>query len=166
MKRPLNLKKRYITLLEVLIAFVLIVLCILPLIYPHVAIYKSQNRLVKQIELDHAVNLLYAKILEKLYLNSIRWGDIESRVFSIDEPMLKEAGFNHSLHYIGSYNFFEEKPLFKPKKKGAPLSVHLLTLTFNFLPKEYENATDEIKKDKTLKYKYEVFVARDLRANP
>ena len=145
-------------------AFVLIVLCILPLIYPHVAIYKTQNQFIKKIELDHVVNLLYAQVLEKLYLNSIRWNDFENRVFTVDQAMLNEIEFHHSFPFIGSFNFFEDKPRFKPKKKGAPsLPIHLYILTFNFLPMEFENASDKIKEDKTLKYKYEVFLARDLR---
>ena len=71
-----EVKKRYVSLLEVLIAFALIVLCVLPLIYPHVAMFKSQKAFIRKVELDHVVNLLYAKILEKLYMNSIPWQEL------------------------------------------------------------------------------------------
>jgi hypothetical protein len=159
------LRKHFQSLLEVLIAFVLIVLCILPLVYPHVAMYQSQMRFIREIELDHVVNLLYAKVLEKLYMNSISWNSLEQQVFPIDTALLNEIQFDRPLHYIGSYNFFEAKPRFKPKKKGAPLSIYLYHLTFNFLPKEFEKSPEEIKKKKTIKYQYDVFIVRDLRGS-
>ncbi len=164
-KKKIFFKRRFQSLLEVLIAFTLIVLCIFPLISPHVAMYRSQIKFIKQIELDHAINLLYAKILEKLYMNSIAWSDLDHRIFPIDTTVLNEIAFDHPLPYIGSYNFFEIKPRFKPKKKHVPLSIYLYTLTFNFLPKEFEKSPADIKEKKTLKYQYDVFIIRDLRAS-
>jgi hypothetical protein len=71
-----KVQRRHQSLLEVLIAFALIALCVLPLIYPHVAIYKAQNKFARKLELDHVVNLLYGKVLEKLYMNTIPWADL------------------------------------------------------------------------------------------
>ena len=71
--------RRHSLLLEVLISFAIIALCILPLLYPHVYILKSQQEMIRTVELDHVVNLIYASTLEKLYLNQIPWDTIESK---------------------------------------------------------------------------------------
>src|SRR5690349_12587266 len=102
--------KRPVVLLEVLIAFALVVLCALPLIYPHVFILKSEKAFVASIELDHAVNLLFANCLEKLYQNQIAWHQIESgKETTIESSLLEESGFNGYLPFNGTYKFVEEK---------------------------------------------------------
>ncbi len=160
----LILKRHFQSILEVLIAFVLIVLCILPLIYPHVEMYKSELRFLKKIELDHSVNLIYAKILENLYMNTYLWSDLDHRIYEIDQELLKNSHIEEKLNYIGTYNFFEEKPRFKPKDKSAPLTIYLYKLTLNFVPAEWAKSSLEERAKHTLKYQYDVFVVRDLRS--
>ena len=164
-------KKRHQSLLEVLIAFALVALCVLPLIYPHVAMFKAQNTFIRKVDLDHVVNLLYAKILEKLYMNSIPWNDIEQTVFPVDAGLLGEIQYDKPLYFSGSYNFSEPwpvtdpkypYPVFKPNTPG-PYSLYLFKLTFNFLPQEFAKATDEVKQQNNIKYQYNVFVVRDQR---
>jgi hypothetical protein len=149
-------------LLEVLIAFALVAMCVLPLIYPHVAMLKSQNAFIRKVELDHTVNLIYARVLEKLYANTIPWGELGQTVFPVDNALLNEIPYQKPFYFIGSYNFFEVPPRFKPKDPGD-YSLYLYKLTFNFLPVEYAKASDEVKKKQALKYQYDVFVVRDLR---
>jgi len=156
-------KRRHQSLLEVLIAFALIVLCVLPLIYPHVAIYKAQNTFVRKIELDHVVNLLYGRVLEKLYMNTIPWNDLAQTTFHVDGELLKEVQFNKPFYFTGSYNFFETPSKFKPKKPEN-YSLHLYKLTFNFVPIEFAKGSNDVKESNLIKYQYDVFVVRDLRA--
>lgn len=160
----ISLRRRHQSLLEVLIAFALIALCVLPLIYPHVAIYKAQNKFVHRLELDHAVNLLYGKVMEKLYMNTISWADLTQTTFPIDEGVLKEAQYDKPLYYTGSYNFTEHPPRFKPKDPG-PYSLYLYKLTFNFVPNELAKEPSKIKETDRIKYQYDVFVVRDLRGS-
>jgi hypothetical protein len=157
-----SFKRRHQSLLEVLIAFALIALCVLPLIYPHVAVYKAQNKFARKLELDHVVNLLYGKVLEKLYMNAIPWTDLAQTTFPVDEGILKEVLYDKTFYYTGSYNFSEEPPRFKPKDPG-PYSLYLYQLTFNFIPNELAKEPDKIKETDRIKYKYDVFVVRDLR---
>jgi hypothetical protein len=158
------LKRRHQSLLEVLIAFALIALCILPMMYPHVAIYKAQNKFIHKVELDHVVNLLYGKILEKLYMNTINWNDLEQTTFPVDAEILKEIQFDGSFYYTGSYNFFEKPPRFKPKNQES-YSLYLYRLTFNFIPIEFAKASNEVKESNLIKYHYDIFVVRDLRSS-
>lgn len=161
-----NYKKRHQSLLEVLIAFALIALCVLPLIYPHVAIYRDQSKFAHKLELDHAVNLLYGKVLEKLYMNTIPWNELAQTAFPVDDALLHEIGYDKRLFYQGSYNFFDEPPKFKPKDPASPYSLYLYKLTFTFIPIELAKTPEKVKDTDKIKYRYDVFVVRDLRGKP
>lgn len=161
-KIPFTVKKRHLILLEVLIAFALVVLCVLPMIYPQVFILKSERQFVDTIELDHTVNLLYANILQKLYLNEIGWDDIqEHKRAEISDSMLREIGVEHDITFKGSYAFSIEKR--KPPQPEDKL--YLVNLTFYFTPKNERTKakTDSdmpSAKPKELKYEYQVFIER------
>jgi len=158
----LAIKKRHFLLLEVLIAFSLIVLCVFPLLAPHAFILRSQALFIKKIELDHLVNLIYGQITENLYFNKIPWKDIEEETkFPITEELLTEMALPFPTTYQGTYSFkiARRKP---PKKEDTPdppyiLNMLELNLTFK-LPDTQSPA---------LEYQYMIFVARNLAgANP
>lgn len=156
-------RKRHQSLLEVLIAFVLITLCVIPLIYPHIAIYKDQIKFTHKLELDHAVNLMYGKIIEKLYLNTISWNELTHATFPVDEGFLTEIRYNKPFFYQGSYTFSEKPPTFKPKDPTSPYFLYLYKLTFRFIPVELAKTPEKIKESDILKYHYTIFVVKDLR---
>lgn len=146
--------KRHFLLLEVLIAFALIVLCILPLIYPHVMMLQAQRKFVKKVELDHVVNLLYANIYEQLQKNEIPWDKVENKVlFHIDSKQLTEMNHNSSLPYAGEYHF--ENDGYKSSKDDS-LTASLWKLKFTFTPVGTKNPKDE---SKQLEYEYKIFIA-------
>jgi hypothetical protein len=155
----LQTHRRHFLLLEVLIAFALVALCALPLVYPHTAILKEQREFIRKVELDHVVNLLYANVMEKLYLNKISWSEIMQGSFDITEETLKEIDYNKPFHYAGNYSFSQKK--YKPKKQGG-YSHNLFTLTFHFLPKNLKNAEENKQKANKITYTYQVFIVRDL----
>jgi len=149
-----SLNKRFVTLIEVLISFAIITMCILPLLYPHVFILKQQNEFTHKIELDHQVNLLYGEILSRLYTNEISWTDLlDSREVEINEELITQAGITGVVIYEGKYQFQVER-----KKNSEDLSktALLLNLNFHFFPK-YDQTTN-----KTLNYKYQIFAYRDI----
>lgn len=156
------IQRRCILLLEVLIAFALIVLCILPLIYPHVFILRSEKKFVATVELDHVVNLLYANILQKLYQNEIAWSDIENGTkIPIDASLLETVGYKQELPFEGSYHFtlLRQRP-----RSAADVTAYLFILEFAFTPKHarfFEKKT-ETDSDKIV-YKYQVAVERSIK---
>lgn len=153
--------KRPFLLLEVLIAFALVIFCAIPLIAPHVDMYKAQRAWLDKEELDHVVNLLYANILEDLYTNKIEWSQLRSEYEAVVTPqMIREAGYQKPLYFDGKYKFTINK--FKPKNENE-FNLYLFDLKFTFLPTSMINATPEIKESKTIKYDYNIFVVRDLR---
>jgi len=152
-------KRRHIVLLEVLIAFALVALCALPLIYPHVYILKSEKAFVNSVELDHAVNLLYANRLQKLYQNEISWSEIEGeRELPVDELMIQESGFRGNLPFRGVYKFSEIK---HKTSEASGRTLYLLKLGFRFVPKN--GSSKNVESDKALTYQYQVVVERRLK---
>lgn len=149
-------------MLEVLIAFVLVVLCVLPLISPHVFILKEQKAAIHKIELDHVVNLIYADIIERLYKNEISWADLTSeRSFPVDEALINRINWTKPIAYQGEYQFRIDK--YKPKKQPAPYTLYLFDLSLSFFPMEIaRSGTDQQKQENQIKYEYKIFIERNL----
>lgn len=125
MKAPLyHLTRRPVALLEVMIAFALVVLCAIPLIYPHVFILRAEKQFVAEAALDHQVNLLYAEVMEKLYQNAIPLEEILEG---------KEIPVGTLLSFTGSYHFEVVKKKESSEKKH---NAYLLRLVFQFTPEK------------------------------
>jgi hypothetical protein len=123
--------KRYSILLEVMIAFALVVLCALPLLYSHTYILREQQAFLQKIKLDHIVNLLYAQFYERLQTNEIPWESIvDGTPRPIDPLTIKQLNNNQPLPFQGQYQLKIEKR--KPKGKEEPFTLNLLKLTFTF----------------------------------
>lgn len=142
-------------LLEVLIAFALVVMAVLPLIYPHFYIYRQQRAFIDKIDLDIAVNQIYVNIVEKLYRNEIPWGDIQhKRVIPIDSQLLEGTIYAKSFPFEGTYQFEIAR-----KKKNPQYGLNQVKLVLAFDPKK--PAKSDIKDDKTaLSYTYNLFIAQ------
>lgn len=134
LKSPLySLNKRPFTLLEVLIAFSLVVLCVIPLIYPHSYIYKETKHFVNEIYLDRYVGALNADILHHLYQQQIPWEEIErSGPFPITDELLKRAQIQASFPWKGAYWFAVVR---EKNDKEDQDHVYRMNLVFAFLPK-------------------------------
>lgn len=156
----IKLQKRPVALLEVLIAFALVALCALPLIYPHIAILKKEQEFVSMVELDHVVNLLYVNRLQKLYQHEIPFSDLESnKEFPIDASLLQEIGYTKHFPFKGSYKFSKIKS--KPPKQPED-AVYLFKLTFLFVHNTAKKYSLEKKTDQPVvqKYEYDVTIER------
>ncbi len=150
-----KVKKRKVLLLEVLIAFALVVMCAFPMLYPHVFMVKSEKRFVREVELDRLVDILYADILEQLYKNEIGWETLQT---SIQRPLQNAAVAK--LNYKGYYMFEDHSK--NGKEEGQ--SHHLLELTFTFYPADSAHNILEATHNKSLlKYTYNVYIERKLK---
>lgn len=128
------------------------VLCILPLFYPLTYILKVQNQFVNKIQVDHAVNLEYAKIIEGLYTNQIGFE-------KLNPGIVYEVTLGKEIPYKGSYVFGES--IHKPSEE-QDFMVYLKTLDFVFNPLNPSKDEEEQKKE-TLRYHYDICIIRDKR---
>lgn len=155
----MRIKKRSLLLLEVLIAFAIIVLCIFPLIYPHAAMAKAQKEFVQKVQLDHAVTLLYGQIYQDLLTNKIEWPDIiNKRRFEVTPEDLQKFIPDY-LPYKGWYQF-ELKSQKPPQFQDKTAYIYFLKFTFEPIKISKKNQ----KNSKPLEYIYQVFILRDLKA--
>lgn len=156
-KRTRLKRRRLFLLLEVLIALFLVSLCVLPLLGPYVALFRSQSSFGDTIALDHAVSNFYADLIEQLHNNAIAWEALATkRHIPIEADKLKDF-HGRPLPWKGEYWFDGDPPNGKHKpKKESPLSAYLFKLTFAFKP-----VLDD-RFHHPLKYSYDVFVVRKL----
>jgi hypothetical protein len=155
-----SFRRRHILLLEVLIAFALVALCVLPLIFPHVFILRSEKKFNATVELDHTVNVLYADILQKLYQNEIAWSDIERGTeLPIDAYLLQAIGYKKELPFTGTYQFVHLKH--RPRTPGD-ITAYLFSLQFSFTPKPQLFLEKNVEgNQEKIVYKYQVAIERN-----
>lgn len=80
----MKLRRRNLTLLEVLISFTLIVLCLFPLLSPHVTYYQIQRKQANRILTNLAIANWYASFYEGLLKKERSW---DSLPFETEQPI-------------------------------------------------------------------------------
>ncbi len=138
-------RKRHILLLEVMIAIAIILMCIVPMLQPHIFMLVEEKEFIREVDLDRVVGLLYSDLLvEKFYRNTILWSEIES-----GEPRTIDNADANRLGYKGTYNF--KVKLKKSKINENDYALDLVTVKYDFIPTNGK---------KTLSYSYDLFVQR------
>ena len=128
-------KKRPLTLLEVLIAFALIVIAIFPLVEPRVGIVRQEAQMVRVAQLNHTVNRLYGALLVQLYRNEVAIDFItkDEVTYPFDEKLLKEAGVAATLE--GMYILTQLK---SKQKEGKGAYLFSVIFAFPGVEKRWE----------------------------
>ena len=126
----IRVHRRHFLLIEVLIAFALVVLCIFPLVSAHMSIYKAQMTMNQKIELDQNVSRLYGVILERLYRNEVDWSAIlEEQSHAVDPSLLQAAGIEEPFPFLGNYQF---KIVKQKTNETSGLQANLVSVMFTF----------------------------------
>lgn len=124
--------------MEVMIAFALIVLCAIPLIYPHTYIIRMQKEFIQEIDLDHYVNANFAELIEMLYKNQIPWEVVSGKKsLPLNPP---------GIPVTGTLQFTEKNH--KSKDDSTTYVIYLYEVIYTF--------------SNGLKYTYHVMVIRDI----
>lgn len=95
-------KRRNFILLEILIAFGLVALCIFPLVSSQVKILMAQKELHKQLDNQRLANLYFTQTVEKLYRGEIT---LEQDNPSFEIVREKEAACILKITY-GKFNYY------------------------------------------------------------
>lgn len=152
------IRKRHFLLFEVLIAFAIVAFAFLPLISPHIYIYQEQHRFLDKIELDLAVNQMYAEIFQRLQRNEYPWNSLENKQpFAIDQEFLRRLGYHESFPFTGQYQFSIAK-----EKKNEHYGLYQINLVLFFDP--INRSSKEDSADRRLTYEYVLFIARIFKA--
>jgi hypothetical protein len=95
-------RRNTFVLLEILIAFGLVALCIFPLVSSQVKILTAQKELHSRLEKQRLANLSFSKTVEQLYRGEITLDQLDATSESIRE---KEAKVILKLSY-GPYDYY------------------------------------------------------------
>lgn len=88
-------KRNNYLLLEVLIAFTIVALALLPILEPHLEMLRQEKVFIREVEADRVAQLLYADLLEKgFYQQGVFWNAIVTEeLFEIIDPRLDAINF-------------------------------------------------------------------------
>jgi len=139
-------ERRHILLLEVLIALMIVTMCIMPLLAPHIAMVQEERAFQREIELDRLVNLLYGDLLvEKFYRQEQEWWAVlNGSSTEIQDERVKDLG------YQGKYVI--QRSLKKQKLQDVDdYRYNLLTVKYEFTP---------LSGGDPLNYTYKLYVKR------
>ncbi|MCB1213606.1 MAG: hypothetical protein KDK40_04830 [Chlamydiia bacterium] len=94
-QKPRQRRRSSFLLLEVLIAMVLILFCLMPLLGPHLTMYLEEKRVTNEVEAVRIVNILFTELLvDKFYRQNIPWSVIADKVpIPIEDPRLRAIGY-------------------------------------------------------------------------
>ncbi len=67
------MKKRQFLLLEILIGFTLVTVCIVPLVKSSIVLYRSELKRLESIEQERLADWTFTEVKEKLLKNEIPW---------------------------------------------------------------------------------------------
>lgn len=90
-----RVKRNSYLLLEVLIAFTIVALALLPILEPHLEMLRQEKVFIREVEADRVAQLLYADLLEKgFYQQAVFWNAIATeQLFEIADPRLDAINF-------------------------------------------------------------------------
>lgn len=130
---PTLVRKQHFMLLEILIALTLIILCMLPLIAPHVKYYEEQKKFSTTLATSRTINLLHADLIERLHRNEIAWNTIQEGISIPLNDQLDRLEIKN-FPYKGTCRFVKEI-----SKKNAEWGVHHFHLLYSLDPIESKN---------------------------
>jgi hypothetical protein len=70
------MQKRSFVLLEIIIAFSLVGLCIVPLVRQPLKLYQNEMQFLEKMELERLADWTFTEIKERLLKNEIPWGEL------------------------------------------------------------------------------------------
>lgn len=158
-KKPIL--KRHAILLEVLISLMLVIVCIIPFLFPHAYMLIEEKRAIRYIELDRAVNLIFAEKYQNLYNNDIPWEELNTPIFQSlnDHPLI--APLNFGGRYLLSDIPDKRKQKVENDGQSSGISFHLIDFKLEFFPFDKAKTFDEAKsKNQLMLYHFQLFVER------
>lgn len=143
------------SLMEVMISFILILLCLVPLIYPNLAMYQEQSKFTQKIKLDHAVTVLYGNLLEQLHRRAIPFDLLIQNTptpLPIAPESFKNAGIDPAT-FPYDISVTAQKVHMKGHIKGRYIAA-LVEITYLFTKKNIK--AEDKKKESPIRFSYKI----------
>lgn len=142
-------KKRSYLLLELLIAFTLLITCLLPLTQNPLKMVANEREMLEKLELAREADLLFADVKRRLYTNQISYDKFTKWEDKL-EPFKLELGKNYTKTFKREIRLRSQVKEVKKNKAGE--EIRLLNVHIAFISRNKK------KNQNTLVFKYKVFV--------
>lgn len=132
-----SIRKRSFLLLELLISFALIMLCLFPLIKPHACMRQKDRLYLEQMQFERIAQEAFCQLKKKLYANKKHtWDDLRNGVSGdLSKKFTIQSGKSSTKAYCCHYEIRELDHCNKyaPKRTGIVIEIDL-----NFSPGKHE----------------------------
>jgi hypothetical protein len=123
-------RKSHFQLLELMIAFFILLVCIAPAMRIFTSMVKSQEETIRENQRDHLAHMIHAKFTEMLYKRQIPLGEtLQENIIEIQDPVivdfLKKLSYecsglfvikhSHSEDYYAHFTLKMKDKLYKPR---------------------------------------------------
>jgi hypothetical protein len=133
------MRKSPFLLLEVMIAFGILALAAVPLIYPHLMILKEERAIIKEMNRDFAARNLIAGLLVDLYENNISLKLIEEHgTLEVSKEKLEAVGIPEGALSRAYFQFDGRR---KPPKDYENHALHKVDAELNLIGLDNKKAT-------------------------
>lgn len=144
----MKIRKRHLTLLEVLISLLLLTAVLPILVSTYMFTYAQQEKYLNEVSIDRMSNSVFVALFDDIFNNRIPYRDLESgRDVSLNPKYLPED----LKGWQGTYSFKMMAP--KTKKAEGNYFVELWRVTFQFSYHDEKNKRE---------FPYDFVVIRDL----
>lgn len=169
LKKTLRVLQRLpFLLLEVMIAFLLMALCLVPLLQPHYAMLQSDLMILEESKIERVVHKIYAEFLVSLYRGEVTWSAIDhydtpARTQPVNPQLLE--GLPYNVTYVLRVAPYKGKRKGEYSKGGPPKAsrnqhpYHLLEIIYTFSPQ------DEGSRE-TREFSFRLYAKKDVSNNP
>lgn len=165
-KKKIQYHKRHFQLLEILVAVLILLICVVPMMNIFTSMYMTQIETIRENRRDHLAHLVHAKFTEELYHRKVDIdGEIEGRQVSLsDKDLVDEltaSGFSCS-------GFFSIKTSSdnqgKPKQHLCQLEIKMKDMVSEAKKKKTFAQTSENDPNEIV-YDYQIFIDRTTESN-
>lgn len=137
-------------MLEVMIAFLLMALCLVPLLEPHYTMLQSDLTILEESKIERIVQKLYADFLIKIYNGDVLWSDVDHKdTGAHPREISQEAleGLPYKVHYVLRVALHQGgRGEYSKPSKNTPRNErlnHYLEITYTFIPNSPSRETRE-----------------------
>lgn len=99
-------RRRHYLLLEVIVAIMLVLLCLFPMLKPHVFFLGQEKQWIRDVDTDRLADIVIAEVVMQLYRNEIPWETLQEGQEVLDSRTMSSDG-KAAMIQLGRYGLSE-----------------------------------------------------------
>lgn len=152
LKSIVKKKRLKLSLIEVLIAFLLISLSLIPIVYPYSRALLEEKKFSLNLKAEHDANLLFGRLIQDLHENKVPLGQIEGNIKEIAIPMDKMQEAFIKPPYPKAFLSFDSK--YKPKSNSLGCILYFVKASYSVVYDDIVFFSKLAEKEKIFSYSF------------